>query len=303
VSGLASLAEAGRLTPAVELAPMTTYKVGGPARWFMEAGTEQDLMDLGLALADEPVPVLVLGRGSNVLVADDGFDGVVIRLGMGLGGLSVDDDGTAIAGAALPQPALARGTAALGRGGLEFMVGIPGSVGGAVRMNAGCRGSETADWLETARVIDLMTGDVTTRGPSELDMGYRHSNLTHVEVVVSAVFRTIERSRDECESLLRDVTRWRRDHQPGGTFNAGSVFKNPVDGFAGKIIDELGLKGLRVGGVSVSERHANFFVADPGTSAQDVHDLVVEVRSRVHEETGILLKTELRFAGEFGDAT
>jgi len=282
---------------------MTTYKVGGPARWLMEAGTEKDLIDLGRALSDEPVPVLVLGRGSNVLVADDGFDGVVIRLGLGLGGLAVDDEGTAVAGAALSQPALARGTAALGRGGLEFMVGIPGSVGGAVRMNAGCRGSETADWLETVRVIDLMTGDVTTRGPAELDMGYRHSNLTQVEVVVSAAFRTIERSRDECEALLRDVTRWRRDHQPGGTFNAGSVFKNPGDGFAGKIIDELGLKGLRVGGASVSERHANFLVADPGTSAQDVHDLIVEVRSRVHEETGILLETELRFAGEFGDAT
>ena len=299
MSGLARLAEAGRLIPSVGLGPMTTYKVGGPARWFLEAQSERDLADLGRALRTEPTPVLVLGRGSNVVVADEGFEGVVVHLGNGLSGLDIEDGGLAVAGAALPQSSLARGTAAIGRGGLEFMVGIPGSVGGAVRMNAGCRGSETADWLVRARVIDLLTGEATDRGSAELEMQYRHSNLTTTDVVVAASFKTIERTPDECEAALREITRWRRDHQPGGTFNAGSVFKNPDGGFAGKIIDDLGLKGLMVGGASVSESHANFFVADPGTSAQDIHDLVAAVRRWVWQETGILLEPELRFVGDF----
>ncbi|MFH2072873.1 MAG: UDP-N-acetylmuramate dehydrogenase [Actinomycetota bacterium] len=303
MSTLASLAGEGRLSTGVPLAPMTTYKVGGPARWYLEAESEQDLVDLGRVLRHEPVPVLVLGRGSNVVVSDAGFDGVVVHLGRGLSGLEVDAAGVAAAGAALSQAALARGTASLGRGGLEFMIGIPGSVGGAIRMNAGCRGSETAEWLVTARVLDLRTGTIADRDPAELGLSYRHSNLGPTEVVVSASFRTVERPADECESLLREIIRWRRDHQPGGTLNAGSVFKNPEEGPAGKIIDELGLKGLRIGGVSVSRRHANFFVADAGASAQDIHDLAVEVRSRVRRETGILLEPELRFAGRFGEAS
>lgn len=300
MSGFASLADRGRLAGSVPLGPLTTYKVGGPARWFMEAGSEQDLVDLAEALREEPSQVLVLGRGSNVLVADAGFDGVVVHLGAGLGGLEIDDDGLALAGAALPQPALARGTAGIGRGGLEFMVGIPGSVGGAVRMNSGCRGSETAEWLVSARIISVDTGKAASRTPAELGLRYRNSDLTPAEVVVSATFRTIERSTEECDALLREITRWRRDHQPGGTFNAGSVFKNPEGGFAGKIIDDLGLKGRRVGGASVSERHANFIVADPGTTAAHIHSLVMEVQARVQAGAGIRLEPEMRFVGDFG---
>jgi UDP-N-acetylmuramate dehydrogenase len=278
---------------------MTTYKLGGPARWFLEAESEDDLASLGEALAKEPMPVLVLGRGSNLVVSDRGFEGVVVRLGRGLAGLEVDGGGTVHAGAALPQPALARGAAAAGRGGLEFLVGIPGSVGGAVRMNAGCRGSDTAEWLITARVIDLATGGVSERDPGGLGLRYRHSDLADGEVVVSARFRTVARPREECEEEIRAIIRWRKENQPGGTFNAGSVFKNPAGDAAGRIIDSLGLKGFRVGGASVSGRHANFFVAEPGTRAADVHRLVAEVRRRVREATGIDLEPELRFAGWF----
>ncbi|MCB2222937.1 MAG: UDP-N-acetylmuramate dehydrogenase [Actinobacteria bacterium] len=300
MSALAALAEAGRLSERVELAPMTTYKVGGAARWFMEADREEDLADLAAALREDPAPVLVLGRGSNVVVADGGFEGVVVHLGRGMAGLDLQDGGIAAAGAALPQPALARATAAAGRGGLEFMVGIPGSVGGAVRMNAGCFGSETADWLLTARVVDLGTATASDRTPGDLGLRYRHSELGPAEVVVSGRFRTVERPEAECRERLREITRWRKDHQPGGTLNAGSVFKNPEGDHAGRIIDELGLKGLRVGGASVSERHANFFEADRGTSAQDVHDLVALVRRRVRDAAGIDLEPELRFVGDFG---
>jgi UDP-N-acetylmuramate dehydrogenase len=142
---------------------------------------------------------------------------------------------------------------------------------------------------------------VTDRPVESLDLRYRHSNLKDDEAVIGATFRTVERPREECETTLREITRWRRDHQPGGTFNAGSVFKNPEGDYAGRIIDDLGLKGLRVGGVSVSERHANFFVAEAGSAAQDIHELVETVRARVLAETGIALEPEMRFAGEFGD--
>ena len=298
---LGSFAAAGRIAEQVDLAPMTTYKVGGRARWHMEVHSEQDLVDLGAVLQQDPAPVLVLGRGSNVVVSDGGFEGVVVHLGTGMARFEIGPEGTVAAGAGLSQPVLARGTAAAGRGGLEFMVGIPGSVGGAVRMNAGCRGSDTSEWLVTARVVDLMSGDVTERDPAMLDLRYRHSNLTATEVVVSAAFRTVERPRAECDGLLREITRWRKEKQPGGTFNAGSVFKNPGADAAGQIIDDLGLKGLTVGGVSVSRRHANFFVAEPGTTAQDIFDLVRLVRERVLEATGISLEPEVRFAGDFGE--
>jgi len=301
VTGLRSLAASGRLAEHVALAPMTTYKVGGPGRWQMEVHSEQDLADLRTALQQDPAPVLVLGRGSNVVISDAGFDGVVVHLGTGMAWLEIEPGGTVSAGGGLSQPALARGTAAAGRGGLGFMVGIPGSVGGAVRMNSGCRGSETSEWLVVARVVDLAGGEATDRGPAALELGYRHSNLTTTGVVVSAVFRTVERPREECEGVLRDIIRWRKDGQPGGTFNAGSVFKNPEENPAGRIIDDLGLKGLAVGGASVSQRHANFFVAEPGTTAQDIHDLVRRVQERVLDRTGIALEPEIRFVGDFGE--
>jgi UDP-N-acetylmuramate dehydrogenase len=270
----------------------------------MEAHSEQDLMDLSDALQQEPVPILVLGRGSNVVISDAGFEGVVVRLGTGMAWLEIGPGGGVAAGAGLSQPALARGTAAAGRGGLEFMVGIPGSVGGAVRMNSGGHGgSYTAEWLVAARVVDLAGGKATSRDPGMLEMGYRHSNLGVTEVVVSAEFRTVERPRDECEAILREITKWRKEQQPGGTFNAGSVFKNPVGDSAGRIIDDLGLKGLAVGGASVSQRHANFIVAEPGTAAQEIFDLIILVQGRVHERTGVALEPEIRLVGDFGEGS
>jgi UDP-N-acetylmuramate dehydrogenase len=300
VSSLAALAAAGLLREQVPLAPLTTYKVGGPARYFLEAGDEAQLVRLAAVLADDPHPVLVLGRGSNLVVAASGFPGLVVQLGPGFADLEVEG-GLALAGAGLGLPRLARQLAAAERGGLEFMIGIPGSVGGAVRMNAGCHGSETAEWLVTARVLDLGDGAVSDRTPAELGLGYRHSDLAETEVVVAARFRTVPRSRREAEERMRAVTRWRRDRQPGGTLNAGSVFKNPPGDAAGRIIDSLGLKGLRVGGAEVSARHANFFEAAPGTSPGDVYRLAAEVRRRVREATGIDLEPEIRFVGDFDE--
>ena len=166
-------------------------------------------------------------------------------------------------------------------------------------MNAGGHGSDTATWLESATVLDRKTMASTERTPVDLDLAYRHSNLGDDDVVVRGRFRTVARARGEGEELIRDITRWRKEHQPGGTLNAGSVFKNPPGDSAGRIIDSLGLKGYRQGSVAVSEMHANFFVADRGATAQEVRDLVDAIRTRVAEETGVTLEPELRFVGPF----
>ena len=300
---LADLVDSGYLQKRVPLGPLSTYKFGGVAQYLFEASGEDDLLGLARVLADHPIPVVALGRGSNVVISDHGFPGVVIRPGPELSWWRLSDDGTVAAGAATPLPVVGRASARRGRGGLEFFVGIPGSIGGAVRMNAGCFGTETADRLVTARIVDMRTATARTAASADLDLRYRHSNLQDGEVVVEAAFMTIERDAIEAEAEIRAITRWRKDNQPGGTYNAGSVFKNPPGDAAGRIIDELGLKGLRVGGAAVSDRHANFFVADESATSQDVYDLVSEVRKRVADALGVELHPEVRFLGSFRAAS
>jgi UDP-N-acetylmuramate dehydrogenase len=265
----------------------------------LEAHHEEEILAAAAALAIEPVPVLVLGRGSNLVVSPQGFPGLVIRPGADMAGVAVGGDGLVAAGAAATQPGVARRCAAAGRGGLEFMVGIPGSAGGAVRMNSGGHGSDTAAWLVSARVIDLRRVTVAERPAAALGLAYRHSALADTDLVATATFQTLARPRPEGEAIMREITRWRRENQPGGTYNAGSVFKNPPGDAAGRLIDRAGMKGVRVGGVAVSEKHANFFVADAGVSAQDLYDLVRLVQRRVREETGTSLEPEVRFVGVF----
>jgi len=295
---LERLRAAGRLDQDVALGPLTTYRLGGPARYLVTIESEQDLRDAWAVAGDEGLPVLPLGRGSNVVVAESGFAGVVIQPGPGLSRRSIGDE--VIAGAGVPLPLLARESARAGRGGLEFFAGIPGSVGGAVRMNAGCHGTETSDVLISARIFDLGSGKAADHTPAELDLAYRRSNIDDSKFVVEARFATVACEAAESESKIREITRWRRDNQPGGTLNAGSVFKNPDGDSAGRIVDSLGLKGLSCGAVSVSERHANFFVAGEGATAQDLHTLVRDVQKRVRDEAGVDLEPEIRFVGDFG---
>ena len=294
-----SLTEAGRLVEGAALAPLTTYKVGGPARYLVTAEAEADVIAAIALASEEGLEVFVLGRGSNVVISDAGFPGVVIQLGAGMAQRSIRPDGVVEAGAAAPLPVLARESARAGRGGLEFFTGIPGSVGGAVRMNAGCHGSETAEWLVAARLVSGARGGAVDLSPGELEMGYRHSNLTDSDVVVAARFRTKSVPSQVAEKRIREITSWRRSHQPGGTLNAGSAFKNPPGDAAGRIIDGLGLKGFAVGNAEVSRKHANFLIARGGASAADVRGLVVAVQQRVEAATGIRLEPEMRFVGEF----
>ena len=299
MEALDALVGSGRARPNVDLAALTTYKLGGPARWLVEAIAEEDVIVAGSAAVAAGVELLVLGRGSNLVIADSGFDGIVLRLAGGLASVDLERSGEVSAGAGASLPVVARHTARSGRTGLEFFVGVPGSVGGAVRMNAGCHGRETVDVLVSARVVDTVAGTIDDREAGSLGLGYRVSALAPTDVVVSARFHTEPGTAAAAEAEMREVTRWRRLHQPGGTLNAGSVFANPPGDTAGRIIDQLGLKGFTVGGASVSTKHANFFVAGPEATAQDVHDLVWAVRRRVGETTGVWLRPEVRFAGEF----
>ncbi len=301
---LAELAAAGEVQTDHPLSGLTTYKFGGTAAWYAEVGS-RDQLDRVLSArnaATPPVPIFVLGRGSNVVVSDAGYSGLVIKLVGQFNELSIE--GALVnAGAGVSLPRLARFCAMNERGGLEFFVGIPGSVGGAVAMNAGGHGADTAAWLVDATVLNVVLGTSVVDDAAALDLSYRHSRLGPDDVVLGARFRTVARDADEAEQLMRQITTWRREYQPGGTYNAGSVFKNPPGDAAGRIIDEAGLKGLRRGGVSVSERHANFFVATDAACAQDVYDLVAAVRATVLEHSGTDLQPEIRFIGAFGGMT
>jgi len=287
-----SVAEVARNVP---IAQLTTYRIGGPAAVLVRVDDEDQLLALAEHLAPRNIPVLVVGRGSNLLVADRGFAGVAIALGEGFEHVVIDDS-TVTAGGAVALPVLARRSAAAGRRGLEFYVGIPGSVGGAVRMNAGGHGRETAGVLVSARVVDLAAPRVSEIIPADLAFGYRRSAIRSSAVVTSARFAVERDAAASCEERVAEVVRWRREHQPVGA-NAGSVFTNPPGDAAGRLIDAAGLRGFRVGGAEVSEKHANFFQADPGAPAGDVHELVVEVRRRVAERFGVHLVPELEMIG------
>ncbi|MEA1903374.1 MAG: UDP-N-acetylmuramate dehydrogenase [Actinomycetota bacterium] len=290
------LVKKGILELDVPLGPLTTYKSGGPARLFAVVENRVDLDALVDSRLFADNDVLVLGRGSNLVVSDAGFDGLVISLGRGFGAIEIE--GTTIAaGASVPLPRLARASVEAGLTGLEFFVGVPGSVGGAIRQNAGCFGVETSDRLVDTTILDLGNGRMRKATSIDLEHSYRHSNLAPRDLVVGARFEAgagdVERGRAE----LRRITRWRRDNQPGGTLNAGSVFKNPSGKSAGELIDNLGLKGLAVGDVSVSHKHANFFVAGAGATSADIYELVQLVKDRVFEMSQTILEPEIQFVG------
>jgi UDP-N-acetylmuramate dehydrogenase len=297
--------------PDGELAPLTTYRLGGRAALMVRPRTVDDLLRIGAAWAATALPLLVVGRGSNLLVADEGFPGLVVvtadllvRQPPGDTGGGRIDDGidvvadrmSCVAGVLLPQAA--RRSAALGLSGFEWAVGVPGSIGGAVRMNAGGHGSDMAATLVDATIVDLRDQRVAAVPVERLGLRFRGSALADHQLVLAATLQLRFGDRVESEEMISSIVRWRREHQPGGQ-NAGSVFVNPVPGevAAGELIDRCGLRGFRVGGASVSDKHANFIQAGPGATAADVRAVIAEVRRRVAEATGFLLRSEIRHAG------
>lgn len=290
-----------RVQREVSLASYTTYKVGGPASLFLKARSLDDLHAVSNALREQKVPVLVIGRGSNLLISDEGFAGLVISLGDFAEEIVWPQKPgvpRVVVGGAVPLPVFARQAAARALTGFEWGVGVPGSVGGAVRMNAGGHGSDIATTLETAKIFHLGKGIVANVKPEDLGLRFRGSDLQPHHVVVSASFALSWGDQAASEVEMAEIVRWRREHQPGGQ-NAGSVFVNPEPGggSAGAIIDRLGLRGLRIGTAEVSSKHANFIQCDVGGSAEDVVDLMTEVRSRVLDELNIDLHSEVRLVG------
>ena len=283
----------------VALGPFTTYGVGGPAALFLEHCAPDDLVLARDAVVASGVPVLVVGRGSNLLVADRGFCGLALTLGEAFAEIHRDDGDTLVrAGGAVSFPVLARRTAALGLRGLEWAVGVPGSVGGAVRMNAGGHGSDVAAVLTRAWLFDLAghAAGGEEVAPADLALGYRRSAVGPTQIVVAAEFALRAGDRTDAEAEVASVVRWRREHQPGGS-NAGSVFANPPGDSAGRLIDAAGLRGHRRGSAFVSPKHANFFQVDEGGSADDVRALMEEVRTIVEERFGTVLTLENRLIG------
>jgi len=281
----------------VPLAPLTTYRVGGAARLFVRAESLDDLQQVAAAVEATGVAVLVVGRGSNMLVADSGFNGLAVTFGDAFTGIDIRSTDV-VAGGFTLLPVLARRTVAAGLTGLEWAVGVPGSVGGAVRMNAGGHGSDIAATLVEIQAMDLGSGTLDTRPAAALGLRFRGSDLPDGVVVLSARFALREGDAERGERELAEIVRWRREHQPGGQ-NAGSVFVNPVPGSlaAGQVIDELGLRGFRIGSAWVSEKHANFIQAGEGGTAADVRSVMEAVRRRVEAERGIRLRTEIRLVG------
>ncbi|CAN5747918.1 UDP-N-acetylmuramate dehydrogenase [soil metagenome] len=294
----------------VPLGPLTTYKVGGSAALFVRPASLADLAGVAEASRISGVPVLVVGRGSNMLVADRGFAGIAISVtaisapdGAGGGELDIEGDGghpdrVVGAGAGMALPVVARRLAGAGWRGFEWAVGVPGSIGGAVRMNAGGQGSEMAACVVSADVFDLTKGERTMMPVDALDLRFRSSGLGDHHVVLRAALRVRAGSREAAEAELNDIVRWRRENQPGGQ-NAGSVFVNPIPEqlSAGQLIDQLGLRGFRIGSAAVSDKHANFIQGSDGGSADDVRAVIEAVRERVAAATGFQLRSEVRLVG------
>jgi UDP-N-acetylmuramate dehydrogenase len=315
-AGLAAMAGAlgERATLGKALGPLTTYGVGGPSGLFVEVDTLEDLGAVRRAAQEHaalrPRPaVFVLGRGSNLLVADEGFDGIVLHLGAGFGDIELPAEATGEsaaavvrAGGAVSLPVLARRVADAGWSGLSWAVGVPGSVGGAVRMNAGGHGSDMASCLVRYTWADLWSEAGGTDEVGRLDYGYRSSAVAASQVVLSAELAVTRGAVAAEQAAVSAIVKWRREHQPGGS-NAGSVFTNPEGDSAGRLIEAAGLKGFRLGTAHVSEKHANFIQADKAGRADDVHALMVHVRHVVAEHSGVVLQTEVRLLGFGGGET
>lgn len=293
----------------VALAPMTTYRVGGAAALMARPRTIDDLHTIATALAVSELPVLVVGKGSNLLVADSGFGGIAVSLAHLSGLVSsalpmqycVEGD-RVVASASAWLPQLARRLVAEALTGFEWAVGVPGSVGGAVRMNAGGHGSDIQACLVDVHLFDLLADSVGWLAADRLGLRFRGSDIASHQVVLEARIQLAVGDRDVSQTELDEVVRWRRERQPGGQ-NAGSVFVNPIPGelAAGELIERVGLRGHRLGTASVSDKHANFIQGSDGGSASDVLALIEMVRARVAAETGFVLRSEVRLVG-FPDA-
>ena len=292
---LVSFDLSNEVTASYDLSQLSTYRVGGTAKFFTRISNSTSVEKISKFISKSGIKVLIVGNGSNLLISDSGFDGLVVQLGEDFENISVADQ-VVTAGGAVSLPVLARHTVKNGLSGLEWAVGVPGSVGGAVRMNAGGHGASMSDSLLLVNVFDLQTNKYKELDVEELKMEYRSTVISNYEIVIEAKFSLDTGKVEKGKEKISEIVKWRRENQPGGQ-KAGSVFMNPLGDSAGRLIDAAGLKGHEIGSAMVSEKHANFIQVKPNGSAEDVYELMKVVHSRVLEETGVSLETETVMVG------
>jgi UDP-N-acetylenolpyruvoylglucosamine reductase len=291
----ARLSSQAVVRPNEPLSRHTTLRVGGPADLYVQPASEKDLREVLLYCRESDIPWMMLGRGSNLLVRDGGIRGTVISLGASFSEIEIFGERLRC-GAAARLRSAAYEARKHSLGGLEFMEGIPGNIGGALRMNAGAMGSSIFEWVESVRVMSP-EGDISERPAGEIQVEYRHCPLFKTHIALSAVLRPRASDRETIESRMDECSRKRWASQPAAP-SAGCIFKNAAGIATGRLVQELGLKGRRAGGAVISDVHGNFIINEGQASARDVLELIELVRESARRERGLELETEVQIVGE-----
>lgn len=286
----------GRLLANAAMADITWFRAGGPAQVLF---TPADEADLAYTMARLPatMPVFVLGLGSNLLVRDGGIPGIVIRLARGFNEIVIEPGHRLRTGTAVPDVKVARAAADASIDGLAFYRGIPGSIGGALRMNAGAHGSETKDTLISARAVDR-AGNIHVLSLADMQFTYRHSGIPSDWIFTEATYQGRPGDRTQILAAMDEVAAYRENHQPIKDRTGGSTFKNPPGNSSWKLIDAAGCRGLRVGGAHVSEKHCNFLINDQNATGEHIESLGETVRARVKAHSGVMLDWEIIRVGQ-----
>lgn len=277
----------------------TTFRVGGPADFYLVPESEEEVAEAIHFAKEKGLPYYPIGRGSNLLVGDKGYHGVIIEIGSGMEKLQIHEDGLVEAQAGITLAKMASELASHGLTGFEFASGIPGTLGGAVAMNAGAYGGEIKDVIVSATVL-TEDGDILVLGKEKLALGYRTSIIQEKPyMVLSAVFSFPQGQPDEIRAKMKELNEKRREKQPLEYPSAGSTFKRPPGHFAGKLIEDAGLRGYRVGDAQVSEKHCGFVINRGHATAAEIKKLIDDVQKRVKEQSGVGLEPEVRMIGNF----
>lgn len=277
----------------------TTFRVGGPADFYLVPETEEEVAEAVSFAKEKGLSYYPIGRGSNLLVGDGGYHGVIIEIGSGMEKLQIHEDGLVEVQAGITLAKMASELAAHGLTGFEFASGIPGTLGGAVAMNAGAYGGEIKDTIVSATVL-TETGDILVIGKEELALGYRTSIIQKKPyMVLSAVFSFSQGQPEKIRERMRELNEKRREKQPLEYPSAGSTFKRPAGHFAGKLIEDAGLRGYRIGDAQVAEKHCGFIINRGHATAADIRRLIEDVQQRVKEQSDVELEPEVRMIGRF----
>lgn len=272
----------------------TTFRIGGPAKYYLIPENMEEVKEALDFAKENQCPFYVLGKGSNMLFSDSGYDGVIIEIGKGLEQLSISTDGTVVAQAGISLSAMANRLAKEGLQGFAFASGIPGTLGGAVTMNAGAYGGEIKDHIQSAKVL-TKDGEILELSKDELELGYRTSTIQkNSYIVLEATFHFLKGDIETIQKEMKELNQKRRDKQPLEYPSAGSTFKRPEGYFAGKLIEDAGLRGYRVGDAQVSEKHCGFVVNKGEATSEEVKQLISDVQNKVYEKFGVKLEPEVR---------